>query len=552
MNNNIYNINDSLVVKIKPKQNGITTLNSFVDSIIGITSDRKVLREFRIIENELFYTDWKELTEESIVGKRVNKDSYIEVRYTRKGEDTSGVITFESIEFFGDFEEKTIYAPIIDKSIFSDIAWNEETEILAKNLFEKLYFRGIIPKYILRGDNVNYNEDEDYITFFYTISKFFAIIFRFFKRFENFNNDYDLMLEWIKQNNIQINEDNTSLEQLQYIASHLYDEIRRRGTKMIFNREGESLNGVTNEIDGEFVRLIGSKKDDELLYEYMTTDLIGWCLGKSSPMYRGTSFSKFLNKTKENTKDFQNINNYQTFSTENSVISIEEVENKKVLKLRANSSCGLGRIDKALSKNKLIPVDVNLDYEITFMLKITSSSNGAKLHFGLDTFNNNKSEIYDALTTPDNIFVTNWFTEECELNNFIENEWYLVRGIIHGYRLDQTNNSKLNIGVGQNLKFNSRFVKYILPNIYITSDNGESSVYLYDYKIRPLVRGINSLTLNNEERSHSLGFIQSSRIFYVYFKNNNNCKSEGDITSIIEKYLLPFNVVNILQFINNK
>ena len=555
MDNKIHNIGDSLVIKVMPKQNGTTILKSFVDSFVGLADEKKIFREFRIIEDELFFSDWKELTESSILNKKVKQNAYIEIRYTRQGTDDTGVIEFQSIQFFGDFEEDIINSPILDRSIFSNIAWSEDTENLARNLFKKLYFRGIIPNYIIRGDNIDINEDEDYITMFYVVAKFFAIIFKFFKRFENFYDDFDLMLEWLRQNNIQIDESTITLEHMKFIANHLYDEIRKRGTSGIFNRQGDVVNGVKKDVDGEFIRLIRSKRDNELIHEYMPLKSIGWCLGVSSPMYRGTCFAENLNKTKENSRDFVNVENFQTFHSKNSSVTIAEIDNRKALLLKTvgNTSCGLGRIDENTEvSDKLYVVDPELDYEITFMFKVDLAGNNAKLNFGIESFDSNKHKFFDSMITPNDSETSDWFLDGVALNNFIENKWYFVRGIIHAYSSDVTENVKLNIGHGNNLKFNNKFIKYILPKIYLSS-NDLSSVYIWDYKIRPLVRGTNILPLKSGyEKSHSLGFIQAPRIFYAYFRNNNNSQSEREITDIIEKYLLPFNMTDILQFINNE
>lgn len=555
MDNKIHNIGDSLVIKVMPKQNGTTILKSFVDSFVGLADEKKIFREFRIIEDELFFSDWKELTESSILNKKVKQNAYIEIRYTRQGTDDTGVIEFQSIQFFGDFEEDIINSPILDRSIFSNIAWNEDTENLARNLFKKLYFRGIIPNYIIRGDNIDINEDKDYITMFYVVAKFFAIIFKFFKRFENFYDDFDLMLEWLRQNNIQIDESTITLEQMKFIANHLYDEIRKRGTSGIFNRQGDVVNGVKKDVDGEFIRLIHSKRDNELIYEYMPLKSVGWCLGVSSPMYRGTCFSENLNKTRENSKDFINLENFKIFHSKNSSVNIITTDGRKTLFLKTigaeNESCGLGRIDENEEiSDKLYVADPELDYEITFMFKVASGN--SKLHFGVECFDSNKRKFLDSIITPNDNKTNDWFLNEIDLNNFVKNKWYFVRGIIHAYSSDVVENVKLNIGYGNNLKFNNKFIKYILPKIYISS-NSSSSLHIWDYKIRPLVRGTNILPLKSgAEKSHSLGFIQSPRIFYAYFRNNNNSQSEREITNIIDKYLLPFNMTNIFQFINNE
>lgn len=559
MNNKIYNIGDTLIITVKPKQKGTAIIASFEDKLTGLTEQRKVRREYRIVEDDIFYTEWQELSNDAIKGKKLKQNNNIQVRYTREGNDKTEYIEFESIQFNGDFSPEIINSPILDDSIFSGVAWSEETEALAKNLFKKLYFRGIIPTYIKRGDNLDVEEDRDFVDLFYSIAKYFAIIIQFFKRFENFYNDEELMREWIRTNEIQFDESTVTLSQLQHLSRHLYDEIRKRGTKMVFKRQGETENGKEVEIDGEFIRLIQSKKSDELLYEYMPLWKLGWCLGNSSPLYRGTSFAEKLNKTRENGKDFINLENFQTFSqgdlTKLYIDTISDETEKSVLvfQARQNGVCGLGRIDEDTDvSNKIYVADPNLDYEITFMLNPYKVGSGAKLSFGVEAFNATKTKLDNAFISSDGQRITEMFLDKQDLSVFLRGKWYFVRGIIHAYSSTTTESVALNCGFGNNLTFNNRFVKYILPKIYL-STAADSTMFLWNYKIRPLIRGTNILPLKNgRENSHSVGFIQSPQIFYAYFKNNNNNKSKADITDIIERYLLPYNVTDILRFIDSE
>lgn len=560
MSNKIHKVGDSMIITIKPKQRGTAIVSSYEDNLIGLAVGKRVKREYRIVEDNLFYSDWKILNNDTIRGIEIKQNNFIQIRYTREGNDSTGEIEFKDITFNGDFKPEVINSPILDSSIFSKIAWSEETEELTKNLFKKLYFRGIIPTYVLRGDNLDVDEDRDYITLFYSIAKYFAILLRFFKRFEDFYNDEELMLEWLRQNEIQFDESTISLSEMQIIARNLYDEIRKRGTRMIFKRKGDVVNGKEIEIDGEFIRLIRNKRSDELLYENIPLYKLGWCLGSSSPLYRGTSFAKNLNKTREDSEDFEDLNNFQTFSNHNSSLSIinantgRKLGGEKVLKCQTtgNSACGLGRYDKNVEvSNKIYPADPNLDYEITFMFNPILIGNNAKLNFGVEAFDTLKNKLDDALIMPNGEKTTDMFLSQ-PLNSFRENQWYFVRGIIHAYSSKNVEDFKLNIGFGNNLTFDNKFVKYILPKIYLSSNNS-STLYLWNYKIRPLVRGTNILPLKSGyENSHSMGFIQSPRIFYMYFRNNNNSQSKSEITDIIERYLLPFNVTDILQFIDNE
>lgn len=553
MGNKIHNIGDSIVINVKPKQKGTAIIDSYIDELVNVTENRGVCREYRIIEDELFYTDWHPLTVESIREKKLKQNDSIQIRYTRIGKDDTGFIEFKSIEFSGDFVPEIINSPILNSSMFANIAWTDETEQLTKNLFKKLYFRGIIPTYVLRGDNIDVVEDEDYITLFYTIAKFYAIILRFFQRFETFFDDEELMREWIRQNGIYFDESNITLEQLQYIAHHLYNEIRNRGTKMIFNRQGDVVNGNTNELNGEFIRLIRGTNKDELLYEYVSSHRLGWCLQKSSPLYRGTLLSEDINKTPERTRDFQSVSNFQHFVLPNAQLSLVSDGDRKALQLKTmgNSACGLGRYTDENEIDQFYTVDPNMDYEITFMFKPVSIGLNSTLHFGIDLLTSDENKLNDATITTDYSDITDMFFSNLSLTHFQEQKWYFVRGIIHAYNSRITEKMKLNIGFGTQLTFNNKFVKLMIPKIFLTSD-AASTIYLWDYKIRPLVRGTHILPLKNgEQNSHSLGFIQSPRIFYSYFRNNNNGQSKEEITDIIERYLLPYNMTSILQFIED-
>lgn len=555
MDNRIYDVGDTLIVTVKPKQKGTAIISSFEDSFVGLAEQKIIRREYRIIEDDMFYSDWVELSNKTINGKQLKQNNYIQVRYTRQGKDTTGYIEFQWIKFNGDFNPEIINSPILDSSMFSDIAWSDETETLTKNLFKKLYYRGILPMYITRGENQDVDEDRDFINLFYSVAKYFAIVIRFFKRFESFYDDEEMMLEWLRQNGLQFDESSVTIDQLQFLARHLYDEIRKRGTKMIFKRQGDVVNGKEIEIDGEFIRLIRSSKSDELIYENIPFHKIGWCIGNSSPLYRGTAFSKKLNKTKENGNDFEDLNNFQTFKNRNSTLSVVETGDKKVLfcKTTGNSACGLGRIDEDTEiSDKIYTADPSLDYEITFMFNPQLRGNGAKINFGLEAFDASKNKLDNAFITSDGKKVTEMFMDGLSLSNFRENQWYFVRGIIHAYSSTFSEKSELNCGFGNNLIFDNKFIKYILPKIYLSSLNS-SQMFLWNYKIRPLVRGTNIMPLRSGfENSHSLGFIQSPQIFYAYFRNNNNSQSESEITDIIERYLLPFNMTDILQFIDSE
>lgn len=561
MNDNIlYEIGDVLLIDVMPKITGRVHLTDFSDVLEGVTSTRTVQKEFRVSPDGVFWNSWQPLTAENLSLSEYVVDGAltIQLRYTRTGSDSTGVIEFKSIDFMGSREAIQFVAPTISSSIFANIIGAPEMKALEENLFKKLYYRGIVPAYIPRADNSDENEDRDYIDLFFSVARFFSLFIRFFKRFENFGTDFDLMREQVRQYGIYFDESNITLEELQYLAQHLYDQIRQRGTEMIFKRKGYLMpNGETLQIDGEFIRLLRSKTTDELLYENMPLSRVGWCLGQSSPMYRGTSQAYYLNKTPENSSDFQNLDNFLINKTnERSTASIVETDDgKKVLSFNIlnDSKIGIGNLNEnaEMPDKYFVVVDSKLDYEITFAIKILDGANDKNtITFGVDGYDVLKNKLSDAFITPNGDKLTDVFFEISEAK-FKNEVWYFVRGILFSYSSSNLEESLTNIGFGSNLYFNNSFVKYIIPKIII---NGvyETEIQIWDYKIRPLVRGTNILPLKNgEENSHSLGFIQSSRIFYSYVRNNNNSQSKDEITDIIEKYLLPYNVTDIFVFMSN-
>lgn len=560
MKDNILNaIGDVLLIDVTPQITGRVHLTDFSDILEGVTASRTVQKEFRVSPDGVFWNDWEELTAANLSSEEYIVDSSltIQLRYTRTGSDSTGVIEFKSIDFMGSREAIQFVAPTISSSIFANIIGTPEMKALEENIFKKLYYRGIVPNYIPRAENSDEKEDKDYIDLFFSVARFYSMFIRFFKRFENFQDDFDLMREQVRQYGIYFDEANITLEELQYLAQNLYDQIRQRGTEMIFKRKGYLLpNGETLQIDGEFIRLVRSKVSDELLYEDIPLEKTGWCLGQCSPMYRGTGMSKYLNKTKEMTEDFQNLSNFVLNFQGDASYSLINFDNKRVLNLRVttgNGIVGLGRLNDTQDvENNVYVVDSRLDYEITFAFRIVGNrSNSVKILFGVEGFDILKNKIDDSFITPNGSTISEMFFEQ-SVNNFQTGVWYYVRGIIHSYSSSNQNESKTNLGFGTNLYFNNSFVKYILPKIQLESNGVMAEINIWDYKIRPLVRGTNILPLKDgTTNSHSLGFIQSTRIFYTYVRNNNNSQSQDEITDIIEKYLLPYNVTDIFVFMSN-
>lgn len=208
------------------------------------------------------------------------------------------------------------------------------------------------------------------------------------------------------------------------------------------------------------------------------------------------------------------------------------------------SSQYTGLKSEIYDSEKIIYVDENVDYEITFWIK--QEQNVENINFSCKGFDSNGIQIdfKSALDDSSN----NFFFENKSLIQ--EERWYFVRGII--YNKYFTNSSEnLNIGFGNHLKF-SDGIKSIHPEIYI-DNNVIGSLFLKDLKIRPLVRGNSSNEYYDSEGkirgSKSFCFANLKNVISVTAKNNNEEFGERHITEQTKKKLIPYNSILDITFL---
>ena len=301
LKNILQNVGDVLSIHLESKMKGKIRIENFRDSITGETNDRTLRKEFRVSQDGLFWSNWAMLTDDNLYAEEyiVDNSLFIELRYTRTGTDDTGTIIFNDIDFNGTCTALTFEAPTLFSSILNRALGTNELSSLEINIFKKLYYRGILPNYIERADNDDYKEDKDFVDLFFSVARFFALFIIFFRRWERFKDDEDLLREQVRGYGIYFNEGKITLEELQYLTRNLFSQAQQRGTQMIFTRKGDVLsNGTEALIDGEFIRLTQNRSCDELLYENVPKWKTGWCMDQSSPMYKGTSRSFNINKTR--------------------------------------------------------------------------------------------------------------------------------------------------------------------------------------------------------------------------------------------------------------
>ena len=571
----LTNPGDSLIIATRQNDNGDYVITNPEFEFDGaISSESFVDIFFRTLSNGVILSEWTKVghqitsVQQHEIQYNIEKGQILQIKFIRSEAETQGVIEFVRFYVEGTCTLVGRETPTIDASMFANINSDPTITALENNLFKKLYFRGIVPNYITRGENLSMSEDRDYVTLFSTIARFFAMIIKFFKRWENINNDEEMLKELLRNYGIQFTESEITLEELQALTQNIYNEFSKRGTKEMFLMKGDSRpDGTEVGIDGEFMRLIHADITTELLIENIPNTEMGWCLGKSSPIYTGISnYCYDLNKIGVNKKLFDSVAEFKSkFLWFGNPILGSGRTGYDGYTIRLNSGSGIGRVSvETNAGDNLIPVDVSLDYEIVVGIRVKQTSVNGKIWAFVEGFNKDKVKLHDSFTTPDrtnvvmyvrpdseDIICGNFFNSEadryCASSYFRTDADYYIRFIIKSYSTQPQSEYALNIGIGNELVYNNAFLRYILPTIAVEN----AAIEIFDLHMRPLIRGtnINPKVGESLAKYFSLGFLQTSKFFHTYLRNRNANMSENDVKDFIDRYMMPYSGANLITFI---
>lgn len=583
VNNTLSEIGDVLTIKTQLAIRGDIALTSFTDVVSGETGTRLFSKTFRYSFDNINWSPILPLTDlalTEITGK-VPGLLFFEFYYERSGSDASGLLEFESILIVGTIDVQICLTTSTIDSIFEGLACNNElTYEIANNLLRKIYYSGILPDYIERGEGI---EDEDFIALWSAVCFFMAMLINFSNTFDEILYNRKNLSESLTQRGLIVCENDTILDDLQYLANNYKDEIRKRGTQAIYRAKGE-LNSYDEEtpIDGEWIRLLCKNHYDEFLVEVMERKHMGFCVGNSSVLYNGTCGSRQINKTPENGKEFIDLDLYD-WSGSVAIVSGGDVRIKGV----AEGFSGFGHViqgsafekydelpdtDKVFESDWIIPIDREMDYEITFNIqKRVADLTNMKLYFGVGGYNRNG--IFKPLSFqsigPTNVQQMSFLWGELAEDIMpIQDQYYQVRGIIYAERSEQQSdlvNYVTNIGKGRNLRFyHNGECEAISICLYTDSTNTAHEVFVNDLKMRPLVRGKNVLKtifIPTDTRPMNIEyppnitnphFIQQGNTIYSWMKNNNETMTDNQVVNFIERYLIPYQQKLVSVFLSPK
>lgn len=470
IDNRVTEDGDILIIKTDIPIVGLISLSNFIDTTSEESETDFFLKEFRYsIDGGLNFTDWITLNILNISNIQITKYNQfvIEYRYTRIGDTPEVELTFEDILVSGTYEE--LPYPIYNSTYFKQFFEVVDINVYgwALNVLEKLYQEGILPKYMVRGETSNnILEDEDFIVFWNSITHYFAIIVYMARQLRKISLNPILVEKFLINRGIEIG--NSTIEELLYMFENWISEYSDRGTFQIIRKK------VEDNVNGELLRLIGYINPEEFIFAHIRPDEIGWCIGKSSPCWKGTENILNLIKGYEFTKEVEDLSLYPLIGEDYISLSDDKIN---IYSVPSSNISGLSYDN---DQEKMIIVSPNLDYEISFFIEVTSTS--TLLTFGIEGFDAINSSI-NIQSVVDGVNRNEFFVRKV-LNQ--ANKTYFIRGIL--WNKDRTLDiSSYMYPGGVHLKSNSN-LRFIVPKIYLDNSLGNSSgnMKIWNIKVRPL------------------------------------------------------------------
>lgn len=484
-------------------------LDDIVIQTTGTNINRTLSVKFRYTHNGIVYNDWKNVDDILSISIDKKDDFLVEIWFERTGVQDNTSIVLHSITLEGEFDNSYISVfNFLKGTVFEDISPEDETwNKLWINLLKKLYEKGIVPEYITRDQGEEeLNTDEDYITFWKTVAYFYAYLSETSRRkVGGLRDDDNYLKEYLEQKGVFLFPNGDHREENIHVLENIFDEFRQRGTLQVVTKKSD-----TKPTYGEMLRMIGYEDQDEFLFEYLPRHLSGWCINRTSPIYRGKTSNKQLNKAPEHTEDIVDLSKYVL--TNSSGVSIVTSGTKKVARL----------INASMSYS--VRVDPYISYEFTFWFKMKSNTPMLKVAAEA-TYNGDVETPLQRISSTAN--------ESTILNNVQMpngDVFYFARCIVYAKGNSLSGDSaRTNLGVGEHLKMVSSETNEI--KIKIQNTHSTEPLLIWDIKCKPL-----NLTKSSV-------YINSYNVMTVFLNNRNASLTVIDFEEKVRRYLVPYGTI---------
>lgn len=284
---------DVIYIKSNPVV-GIIAVSSFVENVVGVTgTEFFTSKVFRYSKDGVNFSEWEDLLVSNLTSLTFDsKDSVIfELSYKRNTPNLPPDVI--DVQLISTDSPTNYIENYFQNSIFSEFFNSSDLELLNWyiNVLQKVYSKGVLPDYIERLDD--FQKDEDFISFWKSIAKFFSYFVLYAKKFGEFYENERLLREYLEQRNLKTSIHDTLIE-LQYLMTTYYKQVLNRGTLHIID---DSSIITTVDVNGELLRLIWYLPTDEFIFNLHKNEHFGWNVGNSSPLWRGLYMNQNLYKS---------------------------------------------------------------------------------------------------------------------------------------------------------------------------------------------------------------------------------------------------------------
>lgn len=454
----------------------------------------------------------------------------------------NGVIFFYGIDF--DSQENSLVTtqpsiPQIYQEIEDSIPYyNHDSLKWSLNVLDKVYKDGILPKFIKRGNNENW-EDEDFINFWWALIYPMSLRIAMAEKFVDLLWNPNLLKEYLKQRGIVVGN-TTNLIELYHLMYYFYDEVARRGSLSVLDSERPVAEGET--IRGPIARLIELQNPSDLNFKFINSWEIGWFLGMSSPCGYAIS-DVFMNYgiAYEN-ETFLSKDHYPLSEPAGSSILIlnqpVEEKDKDILSISLTTPsvfAGIGnKEDHDLDMTgPKVPVSVHKDYVVEVYFNPLLYAGKYEVYFGCHGYDSEGNQIspwWDGSDSQDTFFND----DEYGLS-FVGNKPYKLMGIIRNIDFQMPSNEPYYDGYCLQHKIIAQNLAYIEPYFGCkrsVSDSTTTWLDVYDFRVYEL--------------KDEYTFIDSitQKISKMSIANHNFSLTKEEIKKIIKNRLLPFEEAN--------
>lgn len=519
--------NDSLTIKSSSPLIGLKSISEVSEVLVGEDESNYFQKAFKYTVDGVNWSEFQELSTvnlQNISNIKKNHFFNVEYRYVRVGE-SANPIYFVNVSLIGEYEDQpqpdsytqTSYNKFFPFFNIPSINWS-------LNVLEKIVKKGIVPGYIVRNENNNW-DDEDYINLWWVIIYMNALTVTYNNIFTEILYRPELLRDFLQQNKI-ITGPEKDLGELYYLANYKWDEILRRGGLSILDKQRVLPDNYINvSVQGELLRLIGWSEEDEFIFNKINVP--GWYINLTSPMFDQAQPYVNLVKGYENTKSIEDLSKYPVYGATPTLVSDTVGESDmQVMRLAPQyivfegstltDPCGF---NGDLSKSVVISPYFN--YEISFKIK-KETLDHSDIYFGVNGFDFYGNSV-NFIKLSDFNQTTNLFSDNLVIEQI--NKYYHFSAIIFSLNEVEERESKINTGEGDNLRFLNSSIRRISPLIIY---NSKSPVRIADFKIR-MYSHLPQISLDMQNTSS------------MYYRQRNPQYTNQEVERRVERDLIPFN-----------